>query len=68
MKIPKYVEELIQRRQRYAEMLNSVASQLDDWLLANNIECSSDSWQTGCAIYADPGSAAESVRQSISQK
>lgn len=68
MKIPKYVEELIQRRQRYAEMLNSVASQLDDWLLANNIECSSDSWQTGCAIYADPGSAAEDVRQSILEK
>lgn len=68
MKIPKYVDDLIQRRQKYAEMLNSVASQLDDWLLANNIECSPDSYQTGCAIYADPGSAAESVRQSILEK
>lgn len=68
MKIPKYVEELIQRRLQYAEMLNSVASQLDDWLIANSIECSPDSWQTGCAIYADPGSAAEDVRQSILEK
>lgn len=68
MKIPKYVDDLIQRRQKYAEMLNSVASQLDDWLIANSIECSPDSYQTGCAIYADPGSAADDVRQSILQK
>lgn len=32
------------------------------------VECSPDSYQTGCAIYADPGSAADDVRQSILEK
>ena len=68
MKIPKYVEELIRRRAMYAEKLNSIAYQLDLWLDANDIVCDPDCCHTGCSIYADPGSAAESVRQSILEK
>lgn len=68
MKIPKYVEELIRRRAVYAEKLNSIAYELDLWLDKNGIVCDTDCCHTGCSIYADPGSAADHVRQAILEK
>lgn len=68
MRIPKYVEELIRRRAVYAEKLNSIAYELDLWLDKNGIVCDTDCCHTGCSIYADPGSAADSVRNSILEK
>lgn len=68
MRIPKYVEELIRRRAMYAEKLNSIAYELDKWLDANDIVCDTDCCHTGCSIYAEPGYAADSVRNSILEK
>lgn len=65
MKIPKYIDELINKRIKYAEKLSGVSSELDDWLMKNNIPCGSDYTLTGCMIYFEPVIAAELVRQDI---
>lgn len=65
MKIPKYIDELIDKRTKYAEKLSEVSSELDDWLMKNNIPCGSDYTLTGCMIYTEPATAGELVRQDI---
>lgn len=65
MKIPKYIDELIDKRTKYAEKLSEVSSELDDWLMKNNIPVGSDYTLTGCMIYSELATAGELVRQDI---
>lgn len=65
MKIPKYIDELIDKRTKYAEKLSVVSAELDDWLMKNNIPVGSDYTLTGCMIYTEPSTAGELVRQDI---
>lgn len=65
MKIPKYIDELIDKRTKYAEKLSEVSSELDDWLMKNNIPVGSDYTLTGCMIYSESATAGELVRQDI---
>lgn len=68
MKIPKYVERLIQRRERLGWELMSVSSDLDEWLEKNNIPIGTDYTTTGCMIYYEPSTAAKLVREDILNK
>lgn len=68
MKIPKYVERLIQRRERLAWELTAVSSDLDAWLERNNISTGTDYTSTGCMIYCEPSTAAKLVREDILNK
>lgn len=68
MKIPKYVERLIQRRERLAWELMTVSSELDEWLIKNDIQCGGDYVTTGCMIYCEPSTASDLVRQDILSK
>lgn len=68
MKIPKYVERLIQRRERLAWELTEVSSDLDEWLEKNNISTGTDYTSTGCMIYCEPSTAARLVREDILNK
>ena len=68
MKIPKYVERLIQRRERLAWELMSVSSDLDEWLEKNNIPTGTAYTLSGCMIYCEPGAAARLVREDILNK
>lgn len=65
MKIPKYIDVLIQRRMKLAMKLQDVSSQLDDWLIEQGISTQNDYMQTGCMIYCEPHTAAECVREDI---
>lgn len=65
MKIPKYIDELIDKRAKYAEKLNEVSTKLDDWLMKNNIPRDGDYTEGGSMIYFEPNIAEECVRQDI---
>lgn len=61
MKIPKRVQNLLDRREKLAMNLMSVSSELDTWLEKNGADfMDSDlvnSTLTGCMIYCEPGNA-----------
>ena len=65
MRIPKYVDKLIDRRARLAGDLMDVCGELDDWLEKNGIEA--ETWDTrgGVEIYTSPYSSAGRIRQAI---
>ena len=68
MKIPKYVERLIQRRERLALELMEVSAGLDEWLEKNNISTASDYTSNGCMIYCEPSTTSRLVRENILNK
>lgn len=70
MKIPKYVDNLIDRRARLAYELAETCVELDNWLEAHgfNLTQMSDYTISGCMIYCEPDTAAESVRNDILNK
>lgn len=70
MKIPKYVDKLIERRMKLAYELMDVSSQLDSWLENNDFDLSelSDYTRTRCMIYCEPDAAASNLRQDILDK
>ena len=70
MKIPKYIDTALKRRTRYAELLNSASSIVDDFIRNNGLEDDIDmaDWLTGCEIYVNPGAAEMAVRKAILAK
>lgn len=67
MKIPKYIDRLIERRMKLAYELMSVSSDLETWLEDKGFDLSSmsDYTLTGCMIYCEPDAAASNVRNDI---
>lgn len=65
MRIPKYVERLIKRRERLAWDLLEVSCKLDEWLKKNGISTVTDYTTTGCMIYCEPSASSNLVRQDI---
>ena len=68
MKIPKYVERLIERRERLAWELISVSAKLDEWLEKNDVPTGDEYTTTGCMIYCEPSAAADLIRKDILNK
>ena len=68
MKIPKYIERLIERRERLAWELISVGAKLDEWLEKNDIQTGDEYTTTGCMIYCEPGAAARLLKEDILNK
>ena len=66
MKIPKYVDTLLKQRTHYANLLDKVSFQLDQWLDKNGIECESYDTHTGVEIYCNPFSSERRIREAIS--
>ena len=65
MRIPKYIDKLIDRRARLAGELIGVCGELDDWLEKNGIEAEMEDTRGGVEIYVNPYSSAERIRQAI---
>ena len=65
MKIPKYVQKLIDRRCKLADQLALVCYDLDEWLDKNNIECESYDTHTGVEIYINPCSSRRRIINAI---
>lgn len=68
MKIPKYVQKIIDRRWKLAEELNDVSTKLDEWLENNGIPICNDYTTTGCMIYCEPYNAKRCVEADILNK
>ena len=68
MKIPKYIDKLIERRKELAMKLAEVSSELDGWLEKQGIDIYTDYCMTGCLIYCEPFVAAKCVREDILNK
>lgn len=68
MKIPKYVQKLIDRRCNLAYELAGVDFALDIWLDENGIECEMCDTHTGVEIYCNPHSSKQRIINAILNK
>lgn len=65
MKIPKYIEKLIDRRERLAAELNSADLSLAEWLEKNNIVVEDYDIHGGAEMYINPYSSAKRIKEAI---
>ena len=72
MKIPKYIQDLLNRRERLADNLVEVSEKIDIWLEKNGADLSdpdiSDSVLSGCMIYCEPFNAKIDIENYIKNK
>lgn len=68
MKIPKYIEQLIKRRERLAWELINIGTKLDEWLEKNDIPTGDKYTTTGCMIYCEPSAASRLLMEDILNK
>ena len=65
MKIPKYIQNLIIRRERLANELMIVSVNLDEWLEKQGIPRGAEYTTSGCMIYCEPENARKCVEEDI---
>ena len=65
VKIPKYVQKMIDDRYKYACKLINASANLDEWLDNHGIICGDDYTCTGCMIYCEPWTARQCVENDI---
>lgn len=68
MKIPKYIDKLIERRVKLAESLNSADYLLSEFIVKNKIDVAEYDYATGIEMYANPCASAERIREAIRNK
>lgn len=65
MKLPKYIERLLDRRARLAIDLMAVDYKITEFINKYNIEVESYDYCTGVEIYANPYDSARRVKEAI---
>lgn len=65
MKCPKYIDEALNKRTKYACKLDDAMQVVDKWLDENNIECENYDTHTGYEIYVNPFSSEQRIREAI---
>lgn len=65
MKCPKYIDEALTKRTKYAYKLDAAMQVVDKWLDENNIECENYDTHTGYEIYVNPFSSEQRIREAI---
>ncbi len=68
MKIPKYIEKLINRRAGLAVLLNHADAKLAEWLEKKGVDVEEYDIYGGCEIYANPWGSANRIKQAIRDK
>lgn len=68
MKIPKYIDEALKKRTKYALMLDEQCSIVDRWLDKNGIKCPLEDTHGGAEIYVNPEDSEASIRNCIRNK
>lgn len=68
MEIPKYIDEALRLRTKYAELLADKMFIVDNWLDKNEIECEDCDTHSGVEIYCNPYPSEMRIRQAINQK
>lgn len=65
MKCPKYIDEALNKRTKYACKLDAAINVVDEWLDKHNIECEFEDTHGGCEIYVNPFSSEQRIRKAI---
>lgn len=68
MKIPKYIEQLLDRRARLAADLNSVDCISTKWIEDNAIVVEDYDYNTGVEMYANPYASVRRIKDAIAKK
>jgi len=67
MKIPKYIDNALRLRTKYANMLDTQMNIVDDFLDKHGIECDLCDTHTGVEIYCNPSASERRIRDAISK-
>lgn len=67
MKIPKYIEQALKRREKAAWTLMSADYIITNYIEKHNIEVEPYDYATGVEMYANPKSSADRVRKAIAE-
>lgn len=65
MKIPRYIDDALRMRTKYACLLDEKCSIVDEWLDKNGIECELCDTHTGVEIYSNPFDSERRIRECI---
>lgn len=65
MKIPKYIDDALRMRTKYACLLDEKCGIVDEWLDKNKIECEGYDTHTGVEIYSNPFDSERRIRECI---
>ena len=65
MKIPKYIDDALRMRTKYACLVSDRCSIIDEWLDKNGIECEYCDTHGGCEIYVNPYDSEQRIRECI---
>lgn len=68
MKIPKYIEALIEKRKKLASELISTDWKLSEWLEKNGVDIEEYDTRGGCEMYVNPCASASRIKQAIENK
>lgn len=68
MRIPKYIDEMLERKARVAEKYNELEYQIDTWLRKNNIEIELCDDSGGTEGIVNPRDSIARIRQCILEK
>lgn len=68
MKIPKYIDEMLERKARAAEKYNELEYNIDTWLRKNDIEIESYDDSGGVEGIVNPRESIDRIRQCILEK
>ena len=68
LKIPKYIEQALQKRVKAAVQLMDIDEIITDFINENNIDAEYEDFCGGCEMYINPYDSAERIRQSILNK
>lgn len=68
MKIPKYIDKLLQARAYHADRVLDVGYKIDEWLIKNEIDVAPEDYGSGVEVYEAPYESADRVRDAIYRK
>lgn len=68
MKIPKYIEVLIEKREKLAAELISTDWKLSEWLEKNGVDVEECDTRGGCEMYVNPWDSAARIKRAIENK
>ena len=68
VKIPKYIEKLLLRRELYATEILVISEKIDEFLEKHGIEVEEYDRTSGVEVYVNPEESANRIRKAIKEK
>lgn len=68
MKMPKYIEQKLDRRAKLAMELMNIDSELTEWIEKNAIVVEDYDYCTGIEMYANPYASVDRIKEAIRRK